>query len=329
MRLGRVVMASALAVAGTVTVSVSAATHSEAARDRPAVKIDPNIHKIKHIIMIMQENRSFDHYFGTFPGADGIPMKDGVPTVCLPNPHTGQCVKPFHDPRLENAGGPHALKAAQVDVDGGKMDGFVRRAVRPSTLGCPKSNPLCKVNPVKPDVMGWHDAREIPNYWDYAKQFVLQDHMFASNLGWSVPIHLAMVSAWSAKCTNDHDPMTCKSNASLTVSPGTKGKREFPWTDLTWLMRRYHVSWRYYIEAGTQPDCEKDAFTCPPKVQNAETPSIWNPLPKFLDVQQTHQVKNVVDVKHYFKAARDGTLPKVSWVIPSLGNSEHPRASIA
>ena len=44
------------------------------------------IHKIQHVIVVMQENRSFDSYFGTFPGADGIPMKHGVPTVCIPDP---------------------------------------------------------------------------------------------------------------------------------------------------------------------------------------------------------------------------------------------------
>ena len=47
------------------------------------------IHKIKHVIVVMQENRSFDTYFGTYPGADGIPMKDGTPTVCVPNPEKG------------------------------------------------------------------------------------------------------------------------------------------------------------------------------------------------------------------------------------------------
>ena len=44
------------------------------------------IHKIQHVVIIMQENRSFDSYFGTFPGADGIPMQNGVPTVCVPDP---------------------------------------------------------------------------------------------------------------------------------------------------------------------------------------------------------------------------------------------------
>src|SRR5205814_2844173 len=58
----------------------------------PIVGIDSSgaalsgIHKIKHVVVIMQENRSFDSYFGTFPGANGIPMKDGQPTVCVPDP---------------------------------------------------------------------------------------------------------------------------------------------------------------------------------------------------------------------------------------------------
>ena len=50
------------------------------------------INKIRHIIWIIQENRSFDTYFGTYPGADGIP-----PGTCLPVlPGSGRCIKPFH-----------------------------------------------------------------------------------------------------------------------------------------------------------------------------------------------------------------------------------------
>ncbi len=47
--------------------------------------------------MIMQENHSFDNYFGTYPGADGIPMVSGTPTVCSPNPVRGTCDAPYHD----------------------------------------------------------------------------------------------------------------------------------------------------------------------------------------------------------------------------------------
>jgi len=72
---------------------------------------DP-IHKIRHIVIIMQENRSFDSYFGTFPGADGIPMKNGVPTVCAPDPQTNTCIRPYFDGNDRNRGGPHSAKAA-------------------------------------------------------------------------------------------------------------------------------------------------------------------------------------------------------------------------
>src|SRR5436190_22164792 len=65
------------------------------------------IHKIKHVIVIMQENRSLDSYFGTFPGADGIPMKGGKPAVCLPDPRYGGCQAPYPDHADENHGGGH------------------------------------------------------------------------------------------------------------------------------------------------------------------------------------------------------------------------------
>ena len=88
--------------------------------------VPEGIHKIKHVIMIMQENRSFDSYFGTYPGADGIPMKNGTPTVCVPNP-AGGCTRPYHDRADRNGGGPHGEGNAVADVNGGKMDGFIQQ----------------------------------------------------------------------------------------------------------------------------------------------------------------------------------------------------------
>jgi len=82
------------------------------------------IHKIRHVIIIEQENRSFDNYFGTYPGADGIPTAHGVSTVCVPNP-AGGCDRPYHDRTDINGGGPHGKTNAIADVDGGKMDGFI------------------------------------------------------------------------------------------------------------------------------------------------------------------------------------------------------------
>ena len=88
--------------------------------------VPAGIHKIKHVIIIMQENRSFDSYFGTYPGADGIPMKDGKPTVCVPNP-SGGCTRPYHDRADLNGGGPHGEDNAVADVNGGKMNGFIQQ----------------------------------------------------------------------------------------------------------------------------------------------------------------------------------------------------------
>ncbi|MGE5617613.1 MAG: alkaline phosphatase family protein, partial [Candidatus Woesearchaeota archaeon] len=83
------------------------------------------IHKIQHVVIIMQENRSFDSYFGTYPGADGIPMRNGRPAVCVPDPQTGRCVRPFHDRQDRNLGGPHSQNNARADINAGRMNVFV------------------------------------------------------------------------------------------------------------------------------------------------------------------------------------------------------------
>ena len=98
------------AVFVAVAVSIALAGLLIDAGDTDASK-QTGIHKIKHVVIIMQENRSFDSYFGTYPGADGIPMNDGVPVVCVPDPQTGQCVAPFHDRHDLNYGGPHGSTA--------------------------------------------------------------------------------------------------------------------------------------------------------------------------------------------------------------------------
>ncbi len=298
------------------------------------------IHKIQHVIIIMQENRSFDNYFGTYPGADGIPMKNGVPTVCMPNPK-GPCQRPYHDTADVNGGAPHAEPNFLADLDHGKMDGFIRE--RDSAQGRAQchglQDPACNAG-ATPDVMGYHTGAEIPNYWAYAKNFVLADHMFEPVKSWSLPSHLYMVSAWSAKCANS-SAMSCSSDIvgpykslkfeHLVRQELTTGvmRVDLAWTDITWLLYHHHVSWAYYIQPGTQPDCANaSALTCPRVQQGARTPGIWNPLPLFNDVHQDHQVGNVQALHRYFAAARSGTLPAVSWITPSQPNSEHPPASV-
>jgi phospholipase C len=281
---------------------------------------------IKHIVIIMQENRSFDEYFGTYPGAIGIPMKNGVPTVCAPDPKTGQCIKPYYNPNDINSGGPHGAASAAADMNNGLMNGFVR-TFRAAQKACKNPDtPGCAAG-VTPDVMGWHDARQIPNYWTYAQNFVLQDMMFEPNSSWSLPSHLFMVSAWSAKCSIPADPMSCV-NALNGASGLNVSKNDYAWTDLTYLLYKNNISWGYYLSNGSEPDCEDDAMLCAAKPQNANVPGIWNPLPAFDTVKQDNQLGNIKQVDQFLTAAKAGILPDVSWIVPDNTVSEHPPASI-
>ena len=289
-----------------------------------------DIHKIKHVIVIMQENRSFDTYFGTFPGADGIPMKGEVPTVCVNDPQTGQCVKPYHNSQDLNGGGPHGAANAAADIDAGKMDGFIAQAEK-GRKGCVNStNPIC-TNSKSLDVMGYHDAHEIPNYWSYAENFVLQDHMFEPTASWSLPAHLFMVSAWSAVCSQQDDPSSCINNDALKngLKNAGSGQADYAWTDLTYLLHKNNVSWAYYLDQGTDADCPDDQMICTEPDQKVKVPGIWNPLPNFDTVKQDGQLANIQDIANFFTAARNGTLPAVSWVVPNGKNSEHPPALIS
>jgi phospholipase C len=303
--------------------------------------VDPGIHKIRHVIVVMQENRSFDNYFATFPGADGIPMSGGKPTVCIPDPAHGLCIRPFHNSSPIDGGGPHGSTAALTDIAGGKMNGFIASQVRGLQKKCRHLNdPDCTVpvpgGKVPYGVVGWHDAREIPNYWSYARNFVLQDHMFEGVRSWSLPAHLDLVSGWSATCNKPADPMSC--HTALDVPGNINSKRfsahlnagtPYQWTDLTYMLHRDGVSWGYYVSAGTQPDCKNaNAVTCKAGPQNAATPDIWNPLPGFSTVKQDGQLSNIQPAANFFQAARTGALPNVSWVIPNGENSEHPPASV-
>jgi phospholipase C len=174
----------------------------------PSVAPAEGIAKIKHVVIIMQENRSFDSYFGTFPGADGIEMQDGTPTACLPDPANDSCARPFYNSADSNAGAPHSHADEIEDADNGAMDGFVAQAEK-GLAGCGPQEDDCDYGTDETDVMGYHDGRDLPTYWAYAKNFTLQDHMFAAAAAWSLPAHLYLVSEWSAKCANAGDPSSC------------------------------------------------------------------------------------------------------------------------
>jgi phospholipase C len=296
----RMLMGIGAAVTTAVGVALSLGVPAQGRVQHP-VPVPQGIHKIKHVIVIMQENRSFDSYFGTFPGSVGIPAH-----VCVPDPFHGGCVKPFVDHADSNEGGPHGHSDHVADVDNGKMDGFVKEA----ELGCKKGT-ACKT-----DVMGYHVKTDIPNYWTYAKDFALDDHFLESESSWSLPSHLAMTSAWIATCRTSN-PMSCVGTDNPQNRSATK-PTPFAWTDLTWLLHRHHITWGYYLDHGAQSASNPQGV-----------PSIWNTQPGFSDVVQDHQEGNIRPLANFVAQAKAGTLPAVSWIVPNPADSEHPAALVS
>ena len=345
-------VAAAVALAATAAGCTGSPATSPAAAGAGRVSGGPTgsylvpagIHKIKHVVVIMQENRSFDNYFGTFPGADGIPMSGGTPSVCVPDPRTHQCVKPSADHADANHGGPHDDTSSVADVNGGKMNGFIASAEGGQRTCADPTAPRCTHG--APDVMGYHTASDIPNYWSLAKDYVLQDHMYESVHSWSFPSHLYLVSGWAATCASATSPMSCTGAAMPAHSKRTPAATPFAWTDITYLLHKDHVSWAWFLDHGATPDgttitpspaaqpatppgpvpaTAAAAASKPRKGRGAgQVPLIWNVLPGFTDVHTDNQLGNIQPDSGFFADAKAGTLPAVSWLMPDGADSEHP-----
>ncbi len=327
---------AALALSAACSVASGRASEPTAPATEPSIlppvgvqpsQLDLARQRIKHLVFIVQENRSFDHYFGTFPGAEGIPMRNGKPTVCAPDPITDKCKPPYRTTEQLQEGGPHAQRHSEIDVNGGKMNGFIRAVVQ-STIYCAdhRNDPDCAyaLGPQRqPDVMSYHTRKTIPNYWRYAEEFVLQDHMFGPADSWTLPAHLFLVSAWAARCANPQDPMSCTSNLELEEEAQVqRSGADVPiwaWTPITYLLDENNVEWGYYVGNDTCPFEPCDGQRGPER-----TVANQNPLPWFTAVRQNPQVDRVMEHDQFFGAAKAGTLPSVSWVMPYSGVGEHP-----
>jgi phospholipase C len=150
-----------------------------AAARGPRLQPPPARTPIAHVISLMQEDHSFDNYFGTYPGAHGIPSD-----TCMPvDPHVpgGRCIRPFHidNSVVEDLSG--SPQVARAQINGGRMDGFV------SAIAAQRGR-------VQPVVMGHYDDRDIPFYWNVADRYVLFDRFFSSAAGGSVTNHMFWVT---------------------------------------------------------------------------------------------------------------------------------------
>ncbi len=307
-------LTSVLLLAGAFLVGSIALIHDPPAivRGQAAIPgMPPGLDKIQHFVFIMQENRSFDHYFASYPGADGLPAG-----ICLTAPGVAECVASYLDSNDVNRGGPHGWPAAHDDIDNGLMDGFVARSYAiagPSEKACAPPEPMCPPGTDPRDVMGYHDYHLIPNYWSYANLYVLQDRLFESVESWSLPAHLYMLAAQSGGYVATYPLPT-----------------QFTFPEITELLGSGGINWKYYVTSGTIPDTVDDETVgTPTQQQDPQTYTIWNPLPAFPAVAQNPSLFNrLQDSSQFYLDAASGALPQVSWIIPNSEVSEHPNSGV-
>ncbi len=256
------------------------------------------LRKIKHIVFIVKENRTFDNYFGTFVGADG---------ATTGRIHTGQVIPLGQAPDRTPHDIDHSFQAAVEAMDGGKMDKFDLIG------GGNKNGDLLAFTQYKED--------DLPNYFAYARNFVLADHFFSSLTGPSFPNHLYTVGAQSGGAINNPSKSQgrwgCDSpKDSLVQIMDDDGdiRSQYPCFNFETLadrLRKAGISWKYYA----------------PK--QGESGYIWSALDAIRHIRLTHLwEKHVVPTAQFAEDARNGELPAVSWVVMKGEVSEHPPASV-
>lgn len=268
--------------------------------------------KIKHVVFLVKENRTFDHLFGRFPGADGATTGE----TC-----DGRTV-PLKRAKLRLSDILHSFSAGIVAINGGRMNCFDQLYGGTHLEG----------------YVQYHRA-DIPNYWAYAKRFALSDRFFSSVYGPTTVEHLwtmagqsdrfvdverpdeAGSGAWGEFCKDPTERMhsfrkldgaeartvfSLEERADVERMVGSFWTERWPCTDmkvLQDLLQQAGVSWRYYIGGGVH---QQGAIKM---IRHIRLGPMW---------------KKVVPNAHFDQDVRRGRLASVSWLLPPPGYTDHP-----
>lgn len=248
---------------------------------------------IRHIVIIMRENHSYDNLFGRFPGGTG------TTTARLPG---GAVVPLARTPDHLWSDISHSARSALRGIDHGRMDGF---GLIPGALqhGVPAS------------LSQYHRA-DIPNYWAYAQHFTLDDHFFPRVAGPSYPNHLVTITGTSAGIVSNprgnwHQSWGCgEHHVSVTaVSMRTHLLHSlYPCLHVPTLaseLQRRHVSWKYYAPTAFQS-------------------LMWDAIAGVPDTWSAHFPRDT----QFIRDVQRGRLPAVSWLVTGIHTNDHPPYSI-
>jgi phospholipase C len=263
----------------------------------------PGMKVIKHVIFIVKENRSFDHYLGAFPGVDGATT--GVTS-------TGQVVPLTPGPDVLMNDIDHNWFSSQIGENNGAMNGF----------------DLIDGGNTNGNLLAYTQMTEaqIPNYWAYGRAYAVGDHMYSSLHGPSFPNHLYTIAATSGGVISD--PVLpngaggsstggwgCDQAPDFSVPVmNSEGEisNEYPCFDYQTLadtLAAAGVSWKYYAPSEGEPDYHFSTYDAINHIRNGPA---W--------------AANVVPYAQFLTDAQSGKLPAVSWLIPGVEN-EHPPQS--
>jgi phospholipase C len=256
---------------------------------------------IQHIVFIIKENRSFNNYFGTFPGANGATSGKVSNGTTRTLGHTPD--------RVRDMG--HSWADAITAIDGGKMDKF----------------DLVQHGNDDGDYMSMTEyyQSDLPNYWTYAQSFTLSDETFQSTKAASFSNHLYTIMADGAETiSNPVEPghpqyasWGCDAVAGTTVTlQDTTGKQSsvFPCFDNTTeadLLDAAGISWTSYSPVHNSSGYAWNAYNSINHIRNT---SLWG--------------QHVVAYTNFVTDAQNGNLPAVSWLTPNTANSDHPPDSV-
>jgi phospholipase C len=249
---------------------------------------------IRHVVFLMQENHSFDNYFGTYPGVNGIPSGTCMPVD--PRSHTNRaCVTPFSIGDRPATDLSHNVRTFRSEYRGGQMDGFVSTFRREG---------------VHTDLaMGHYVESDLPYYWNVAHDYVLFDRFFTSAAGGSIWNHMFWVTGTPGNFKEDVLPTARDGFGKLpTIFDRLQAKG---------------ISWKFYVQ-NYDPRITYRSDV----LGDRGSQVVWVPLLDYARYIDSPELRShIVDLSQYYVDLRNGTLPAVAYIAPS-GSSEHPPGRI-
>ena len=241
---------------------------------------------LEHIVVLMQENHTFDNYFGTYPGVDGIP--EGVCMPLDPFSATGDCVEPFqlgeNEVVLEDP--VHNLSTQAIQYNGGAMDGFVYALEQRGQDGRL--------------AMAHYGEANLPYYWNLMGEYVLFDHFFSS----------------AAASFANHFYWVAGIHAEERPAPGALSSVQTIFDRL----QEAGIDWKFYVQ-DYQPEVNyRTVRDFPTGVEQVASVPLLN-IDRFIDDPELN--RHIVDLDEYYVDVERGTLPAVAYMV-SAGPSEHP-----